>query len=198
MPHFFGYNAFKEEPMRANIIIHSISGNLYLIADTFRASLEERGIDARIYGVSDPDLHLAANEKTEAIEYYEEITALPEATPEKLLSADIIILGSPSRFGMPTAEMKAFLDSTWPLYLREALRGRKFYAFASTTVDENDGLRTVSGLYRWAEMMQLPPVPYEPYICQPAAQKVCREEFSEDTGGYPDGRGKKDDPGGKV
>ena len=164
MPSIFGYNAIKEDSMRANIIIHSISGNLYLIADTFRASLEERGIDARIYGVSDPDLHLAANEKTEAIEYYEEITALPEATPEKLLSADIIILGSPSRFGMPTAEMKAFLDSTWPLYLREALRGRKFYAFASTTVDENDGLRTVSGLYRWAEMMQLPPVPYEPYI----------------------------------
>ena len=164
MPSIFGYNAIKEDSMRANIIIHSISGNLYLIADTFRASLEERGIDARIYGVSDPDLHLAANEKTEVIEYYEEITALPEATPEKLLSADIIILGSPSRFGMPTAEMKAFLDSTWPLYLREALRGRKFYAFASTTVDENDGLRTVSGLYRWAEMMQLPPVPYEPYI----------------------------------
>ena len=92
MPSIFGYNAIKEDSMRANIIIHSISGNLYLIADTFRASLEERGIDARIYGVSDPDLHLAANEKTEAIEYYEEITALPEATPEKLLSADIIIL----------------------------------------------------------------------------------------------------------
>ena len=150
--------------MRANIIIHSISGNLYLIADTFAEKLKARGIDSRIYGVSDPDLHLAANEKTEAIEYYEEITSLPEATPEKLQSADIIILGTPSRFGMPPAEMKAFLDSTWNLYLREALKGRKFYAFSSTTVDEEDGLRAVSGLYRWAEMMQLYPVPYEPHI----------------------------------
>ena len=91
--------------MRANIIIHSISGNLYLISNAFTEKLKARGIDARIYGVSDPDLHLAANEKTEAIEYYEEITALPEATPEKLVSADLIILGTPSRFGMPTAEM---------------------------------------------------------------------------------------------
>ncbi len=150
--------------MRANIIIHSISGNLYLIADTFAEKLKERGIDARIYGVNDPDLHLAANERTEAIEYYEEITSLPEATPEKLTSADIIILGTPSRFGMPTAEMKAFLDSTWPLYRKEGLRGRKFYGFSSTTAGDNDGLLAVSCLYRWAEMMQLYPIPFEPYI----------------------------------
>ena len=150
--------------MRANIIIHSISGNLYLIANTFAEKLTAHGIDARLYGVSDPDLHLTANEKREAIEYYEEITSLPEANADKLTSADIIILGTPSRFGMPTAEMKAFLDSTWPLYLREALRGRKFYAYASTTVGEEDGLRAVSCMYRWAEMMGLSPVPYEPYI----------------------------------
>lgn len=150
--------------MRANIIIHSISGNLYLISNAFTEKLKARGIDARIYGVSDPDLHLAANEKTEAIEYYEEITSLPEATTEKLLSADIIILGTPSRFGLPTAEMKAFLDSTWPLYLKEGLKGRKFYGFSSTTAGENDGLLAVSGLYRWAEMMKLYPIPFEPYV----------------------------------
>ena len=150
--------------MRANIIIHSISGNLYLIATTFAEKLKARGIDTRIYRVSDPDLHLAANEKTEAIEYYEEITSLPEATTEKLSSADIIIIGTPSRFGMPTAEMKAFLDSTWQMYLKEALSGKKFYAFSSSTVGENDGLRAVSGLYKWAEMMHLFPIPFEPYV----------------------------------
>ncbi len=150
--------------MRANIIIHSISGNLYLIANTFAEKLRQRGIDARIYRVSDPDLHLAANEKTEAIEYYEEITALPEATTEKLNSADIIILGTPSRFGMPTAEMKAFIDSTWQMYLKEVLKGKKFYAYSSSTVGYEDGLRAVAGLYKWAEMMKLSPVPYEPYV----------------------------------
>ena len=150
--------------MRANIIIHSISGNLYLIAETFREKLEEHGFDARLYRVSDPDLHLAANERTEAIEYYEEITALPEATPQKLENADIIILGTPSRFGMPTAEMKAFLDETWPLYMKQSLAGRRFYAFSSTTEGSYDGLRAASSLYLWAEMMNLVNIPYEPYV----------------------------------
>ncbi len=154
----------KEEEMRANIIIHSISGNLYLIAETFREKLEERGYDARLYRVSDPDLHLAANERTEAIEYYEEITALPEAGMEKLESADIIILGTPSRFGMPTAEMKAFLDASWPLYQKKKLRGKRFYAFASSSVDDSDGFSAASCLYRWAGMMELSNIPYEPYV----------------------------------
>ena len=135
--------------MRANIIIHSISGNLYIIAETFREKLEEHGFDARLYRVSDPDLHLAANERTEAIEYYEEITALPEATPEKLESADIIILGTPSRFA---------------LYINQSLEGRKFYAFSSTTEGEYDGLRAASSLYLWSEMMGLVNIPYEPYV----------------------------------
>ena len=65
---------------------------------------------------------------------------------------------------MPTAEMKAFLDSTWNQFLRSSLEGKKFYAYASTTIDENDGLRAVSGLYRWAEMMKLYPIPFEPYV----------------------------------
>ena len=150
--------------MRANIIIHSISGNLYLIATAFEEKLKEHGIDTRIYRVSDPDLHLAANERREALEYYEEITALPEATTEKLLSADVIRLGTPSKFGMPTAEMKAFIDSTWQMYLKKTLSGKRFYAYSSTTAGNEDGLRAVSCLYKWAEMMQLHPVPFEPYV----------------------------------
>ena len=65
---------------------------------------------------------------------------------------------------MPTAEMKAFIDSTWQMYLKEVLKGKKFYAYSSSTVGYEDGLRAVAGLYKWAEMMKLSPVPYEPYV----------------------------------
>ena len=46
--------------MRANIIIHSITGNLLIIAQCFQEKLKEKGIDARIYRVEDTDLHVAA------------------------------------------------------------------------------------------------------------------------------------------
>lgn len=50
--------------MRANIIIHSISGNLYLIAKAFCEQFAAMGIDSRLYAVSDSDLHIEANERT--------------------------------------------------------------------------------------------------------------------------------------
>ena len=150
--------------MRANIIIHSVSGNLYLIAETFTETLQTLGIDAKLYRVSDPNLHIEANERTEVNEYYEEIIALPEANCRTLEKADAIILGTPSKFGMPTAEMKAFLDSTWPLYKSGALGNKLFYAFASSTISIEDGQRAATLLYSWAGMMGLREIPYAPYI----------------------------------
>ena len=150
--------------MRANIIIHSISGNLYLISETFREKLIERGIDARLYRVTDSDLHIEANERTEVNEYYEEIIALPEANNRKLEKADVIILGTPSRFGMPTAEMKAFIDSTWPLYKSGALKDKYFYSFSSSSVSIEDGEKAALCLYNWSRMMGLINIPFNPYV----------------------------------
>ena len=150
--------------MRANMIIHSVSGNLYLIAETFIETMQALGIDARLYRVEDHDLHIEANERTEVNEYYEEITSLPVANCRTLEKADAVILATPSRFGMPTAEMKAFIDSTWPLYKSRSLEGKLFYALASSSVSVEDGQKAAQDLYKWAGMMGLVNVPYSVYV----------------------------------
>ena len=49
--------------MRCNIIIHSVSGNIFIIASYLKDKLNEAGVDARIYRVEDPDLHILAAKK---------------------------------------------------------------------------------------------------------------------------------------
>ena len=107
--------------MRANIIIHSVTGNLLLIAKVFQEKLQEKGVDARIYRVEDPDLHLSAAESNEANEYYEDIISLP-----LLRKGDVTIMGCPAIFSLPTAEMKAFLDQTIPLLDSRDMENRLF------------------------------------------------------------------------
>ena len=150
--------------MRANIIIHSISGNLYIIATTFQEKLKEKGIDARLYRVEDPDLHLEANDRNEVNEYYEDIINLPVATNNKLLKADVILIGTCSKFGLPTAEMMAFLDNTWSLYESKALRGKKFYGFSSSPISKEDGKNAVAGLYSWARQQGLDYINFDSYV----------------------------------
>ena len=150
--------------MRANIIIHSISGNLYIVARTFQEKLLDLGIDAKLYRVEDSDLHLEANDRNEVNEYYEDIIDLPLANNSKLIKADVIILGTCSKFGLPTAEMISFLDSTWPLYTSQALKGKKFYGFASSSISKEDGKNAVTGLYSWARQQGLEYIEYDSYI----------------------------------
>ncbi len=149
--------------MRANIIFHSVSGNLFLIASSIRDALKEDGIDARLYRIEDSDLHLLAAERNDVNEYYEDIFALPLAKNEKLLSADIIMLGIPSVMGMPSAEMKAFLDGTLPLYEDKSLEGKYFYPFATSSISYKDALDAIESVENWAHLMGLISVDYPPY-----------------------------------
>lgn len=149
--------------MRANIIFHSISGNLYLIAEAFKEGLRNNGIDARLYRIEDEDLHVLAAERNDVNEYYEEIFNLPVASNEKLISADLIMLGIPSRFGMPTSEEKVFLDKTWPLYEKKRLKGKLYYPFATSLISYQDAQNAIQSVSVWASMMGLRTVDYPPY-----------------------------------
>ena len=48
---------------RCAIVIHSVNGNVYIIANHMKEVLVELGVDARLYRVADEDLHIWANKK---------------------------------------------------------------------------------------------------------------------------------------
>nr|GMD12384.1 probable NAD(P)H dehydrogenase (quinone) FQR1-like 3 [Ipomoea batatas]GMD15878.1 probable NAD(P)H dehydrogenase (quinone) FQR1-like 3 [Ipomoea batatas] len=57
---------------------------------------------------------------------------VPVISPEQLLEADGFLFGSPSRFGVMAAQMKAFFDATHPLWATQALAGKPAGIFWST------------------------------------------------------------------
>ncbi len=141
--------------MRTNIIIHSVSGNIYLIAEALKERLIEEGVDARVYRIEDSDLHIAAAKDNEANEYYEDITSLPLASNEKLRKADTIVLACPAVFSLPSAEMVTFLNGTVSMRENMELEGKKFYAFSSSRYGEEEGKSAITGLQLWADSMGL-------------------------------------------
>ena len=141
--------------MRTNIIIHSVSGNIYLIAEALKDKLIQKGVDARVYRIEDTDLHIAAAKDNEANEYYEDITSLPLASNEKLRKADTIVLACPAVFSLPSAEMVTFLNATLPMRDTKELEGKRFYAFASSKYGEEEGKSAITGLQLWADSMAL-------------------------------------------
>lgn len=145
---------------RLSIIIHSVSGNIYILGSYLKEKLQEQGIDARLYRVEDQDLHIWANKQDSANDYLEDILALPIASTQTLKKSDMVILGSPTRFGNMTAEMKAFLDTTFELSEDRSLAGTLFGCFTSCVHSVCEGSHALDSMLYWAQNMGMIHIPY--------------------------------------
>ena len=57
---------------------------------------------------------------------------IAEAGLDDLAWADVVLFGTPTRFGNVAAQLKAFLDSTGPLWLRGGLADKVYSAFTAS------------------------------------------------------------------
>jgi NAD(P)H dehydrogenase (quinone) len=71
----------------------------------------------------------------------------PIATPDELENYDVIIFGTPTRFGNMAAQMRNFLDQTGPLWGRGALVGKVGSVFCSTASQHGGQETTITSFH---------------------------------------------------
>ncbi len=145
---------------RCAIVIHSISGNLYIMANYLKEKMIELGVDARLYRVKDEDLHIWANKYDTANLYYEDILNLSIATKEFIDKADLVVLGSPTFFSNVSAEMKEFMDSTYEDYKEQQYSGKLFGCMTSCTNSISEGTHCLNSMMWWAQMHDMVHLPF--------------------------------------
>ncbi len=118
--------------MKVLILFYSAYGHVYRMAEAVARGVNEiEGVEPVVKRVPEtlPEDVLKATGIASAAEMYSHV---PVATLEDLDKADAIIFGTPTRFGNMTAQMRAFLDSTGPLWQKGALVGKVGSVFTST------------------------------------------------------------------
>ncbi|MDM0000994.1 NAD(P)H:quinone oxidoreductase [Variovorax sp. J22P240] len=65
------------------------------------------------------------------------------AKPEELANYDAIVFGSPTRFGNVSAQMRAFIDQTGPLWMKGELVGKVGSVFTSTATQHGGQESTI-------------------------------------------------------
>lgn len=118
--------------VNVHVIFYSTYGHVYRLAEAVAEGARAvDGTEVQLLQVAEtlpPDVL----EKMGAIEARRAFAHVPVADPKRLAEADAIILGSPTRFGSATAQMRTFLDATGGLWLAGALIGKVASAFTST------------------------------------------------------------------
>jgi len=117
---------------KIQVIFYSTYGHVWRLAEAVAEGARAvAGSEVQVLQVAET-LPADVLEKMGATGAKKAFAHVPVADPRRLAEADAIILGTPTRYGSATAQMRAFLDNTGGLWASGALIGKVGSAFTST------------------------------------------------------------------
>ena len=142
------------------VIYYSATGNVHALAEAVAEGAAEAGAEVRLRRVAElaPEEAIDSNPAWRA---NADATAdIPLATNEDVRWADGLALGSPTRFGNVSAQLKEFLDRTGPLWFAGELANKVATGFTSATNlhggNESTLLAMYNTLYHWGAIVVTP------------------------------------------
>ncbi len=146
--------------VKVAVIYYSATGITYQMAQAASDAAGEAGAEVRLRKVRElaPDEAIRSNSGWQA--HRLETQDVEEAQPDDLSWADVVIFGSPTRYGMVAAQLKQFIDTTGPLWASGALADKVYSAFTSTATEHGGQETTLTSLfsvfYHWGGIVVAP------------------------------------------
>ncbi|MFG1955014.1 NAD(P)H:quinone oxidoreductase [Micromonospora sp. NPDC048830] len=147
-------------PIKVAVIYYSATGITYQMAQAACEAAGESGAEVRLRKVRElaPDEAIRSNSGWQA--HRLETQNVEEAQPDDLAWADVVIFGSPTRYGMIAAQLKQFIDTTGPLWAQGALANKVYSAFCSIATAHGGHESTLLSLfnvfYHWGGVVVTP------------------------------------------
>ncbi|SCL15181.1 NAD(P)H dehydrogenase (quinone) [Micromonospora nigra] len=148
------------DPIKVAVIYYSATGITYQMAQAACEAAGEAGAEVRLRKVRElaPDEAIRSNSGWQA--HRLETQDVMEAEPDDLSWADVVVFGSPTRYGMIAAQLKQFIDTTGPLWANGALANKVYAGFTSTATEHGGQESTLLSLftvfYHWGGIVVTP------------------------------------------
>ena len=111
------------------IIYYSSTGHNYAVARAVEEGAASEGAETRVRKARELAPDAAIDARPGWREHLESTKDVPEAELADLEWADGYVFGTPTRFGLPAAQLKQFLDQTGSLWLQGKLRDKPVSVF---------------------------------------------------------------------
>lgn len=149
-----------ETSVKAAVIYYSATGTVHTLALAAAEGAEKAGAEVRLRQVAETAPRAAIEARPEWARHRGETADVPEAAIGDLEWADAVLFGTPTRFGTASAQLKAFIDATGPVWVAGGLADKVYSAFtASDTAhggQESTLLTLGNVFYHWGGII-VPP-----------------------------------------
>lgn len=147
-------------PVNVAVIYYSATGTVHALARAAAGGAEKAGAQVRLRKVPE----LAAPEAIDANpawrQHLRDTADIAEASLDDLAWSDAVLFGTPSRFGTPAGQLKAFIDRAGPLWRRGALADKAYSVFTASGTAHGGQESTILALsnvfYHWGGII-VPP-----------------------------------------
>ena len=115
------------------IVYYSSYGTVHALAQRAAQAAEKAGAEVRLRHVAETAPREAYESQDAWKAHVEEMADQPVATPEDLEWADVVLMGSGTRYGHVTSQLQSFLDTLGPLWSQGKLADKVYSAFTASS-----------------------------------------------------------------
>jgi len=135
------------DAVKVAVIYYSATGSVHTLAARAAAAAEKNGAEVRLVRVAElaPAEAIASNEAWAA--HAAETADIPVATSDDIDWADVVLFGTPTRYGNIAAQLKQYLDTLGPLWAQGKLADKVYAGFVSTGTKRGGQETTLLALY---------------------------------------------------
>ncbi len=139
--------------VNTTIVYYSATGSTYAMAKAAADAAEKAGSQVRLRKVQElaPEEAIASNAGWS--QHRLDTQDVAQAALDDLEWSDVLIFGTPTRYGLPTAQLKQFIDTTGPLWSQGKLVNKVATSFTSTGTAHGGQETTITALnntfYHW-------------------------------------------------
>jgi len=150
------------------VIYYSATGHVHKLAEAVAQGARDAGADVRLRRVAELAPEEVIRQQDAWHEHYvATMGSVEEVKLEDLEWADGFALGTPTRYGLPAAQLKEFIDQTGPLWIDGHLKDKVATSFTSSSNRHGGQESTILALnnifYHWGSAI-VPPGYTDPVL----------------------------------
>lgn len=133
--------------VKVAVIYYSATGNVHRLATSAAEGAEKSGAEVRLRKVTElaPAHAVAAN--PDWAWHVENTRDVEEAQVHDITWADVVLLGTPTRYGAMASQLKQFIDTTGPVWEQGLLADKVYGAFGSAATAHGGHESTLLSLH---------------------------------------------------
>jgi NAD(P)H dehydrogenase (quinone) len=155
------------EPVNAAIIYYSATGTVHALARAVADGAEKAGARVRLRKVAELAPPEAINANPAWVQHIQDTADVAEASVDDVAWADAVLFGTPTRFGNPSSQLKAFIDSAGVLWRQGQLADKVYSTFTASGTAHGGQESTILALanvfYHWGGII-VPPGYTDPIV----------------------------------